>query len=180
MRTGPTGATAVWTIAYIGSRRQTEIAVTDVKLSSSCGLTRALMKGVRLVVGAVLLIGSTPFAAAQAPIVNRSINGRPDTDIQIGVYLNVKPDCTSGPLPSIQLISAPENGKVTVRQGRVTATNQSQCLAVEIPAFVAFYHSRADFSGVDVVTLQIRYVGGKTELQKITVIIGTGTPGQGL
>jgi hypothetical protein len=140
--------------------------VTDAKLSSSCGLNRLLMKGVRLVLAALLLIASSPFAAAQAPIVNRSINGRADTDIQIGVYLNVKPDCTSGPLPSIQLISAPENGKVTVRQGRVTATNHSQCLAVEVPAFVAFYHSQADFSGVDVVTLQVRYIGEKPSCKK--------------
>src|SRR5215217_4341045 len=107
MRTaGPPRATAVWSISYIGSRSQTEVAVTDVTLSSSYALNRVLMKGVRLMVAAVLLIDSTPFAAAQAPIVNRSINGRPDADIQIGVYLNVKPDCTSGPLPSIQLISA--------------------------------------------------------------------------
>jgi hypothetical protein len=42
----------------------------------------------------------------------------------VGVYVNVRPDCTSGPLPSIQLTSPPENG--------------------------SFYRLRADFVGVDV------------------------------
>jgi hypothetical protein len=116
---------------------------------------------------------------AQVQIVNRSINGRPDADIQIGFYVNVKPDCTSGPLPSIQLVSPLEDGRVTVKQGKVTATNQQQCLAVEAPAFIAFYHSRADFSGVDVVLLEVKYPGGKSEVQKISVIVGSGTSGRG-
>ena len=138
------------------------------------------MKRFSLILAAVLLTASTSFVAAQVQTENRSVTGRPDTDIQIGVYVNVNPDCTSGPLPSIQLISAPENGKVTVKPGRVTAMNQKQCLAAEVPAFVAFYHSKPDFSGVDALTLQIKYPGGKTELQKISVTVGTGAPGQGL
>ena len=62
---------------------------------------------------------------------------------------------------SIQLISAPEHGTVAVKQGKVTATNYKQCLAVEVPAFIAFYRSRADFAGVDVITLEVKYPGGK-------------------
>ena len=88
--------------------------------------------------------------------------------------LNVKPDCTSGPLPSIQLTSPPEHGKVTVKKGKVTATNYKQCLALEVPAFIAFYRSRSDFAGVDEMTLSIKYPGGKTEVQRISVTVGTG------
>jgi hypothetical protein len=134
----------------------------------------------RFALAVMLLLASITILAAQEQIVNRSINGRPDTDVQIGIYVNVKPDCTSGPLPSIQLIGPPENGKVTVKQGKVTATNYKQCLAVEVPAFIAFYHSRPEFSGVDVVLLQVKYPAGKTETQKISVIVGSGTPGKGI
>jgi hypothetical protein len=139
-----------------------------------------MMKGFNFAAVAAALIASTAAVLAQAQAVNRSVNGRPDTDIQIGVYVNVKPDCTSGPLPSIRLLSEPENGKVTVKPGKVTATNYKQCLAVEVPAFVAFYHSRADFSGVDTVMLEVKYTGGRTELQKINVVVGTGSPGKGI
>jgi len=131
------------------------------------------MKRFSLILAAVLLSASASFVGAQVQTENRSVTGRPDTDVQIGVYVNVNPGCTSGPLPSIQLISPPENGKVT-------AMNQKQCLAAEVPAFVAFYHSKPDFSGVDALTLQIKYPAGKTELQKISVTVGTGAPGQGL
>ena len=39
----------------------------------------------------------------------------------------------------------------------VTATNYKQCLALEVPAFVAFYRSRADFVGVDALTLEVKF-----------------------
>ena len=96
----------------------------------------------------------------------------------MGVYVDVRPDCTSGLLPSIHLTSPPENGKVTVKKAGVTATNYKQCLALEVPAFVAFYRSRADFAGVDVLTLEVKFPNGKTQVQRISVTVGTGAPGR--
>src|SRR5205823_5400638 len=117
-------------------------------------------------------------ASAQVQSVSRTASGAPDTDIRVGVYVNVRPDCTSGPLPSIQLTSPPENGKVTVKKARVTATNYKQCLALEVPAFVALYRSNADFVGVDVLTLEVKFPDGKTQVERISVTVGTGSPGR--
>jgi hypothetical protein len=136
------------------------------------------MKKRGISIAAFLIAGVAP-ALAQSQTVDRTANGSPGTDIRVGVYVNVKPDCTSGPLPSIQLISAPENGKVTVKQGKVTATNYKQCLAIEVPGFIAFYRSRPDFMGVDVLTLEVKFPGGRTELQRISITVGTGSPGRG-
>jgi len=142
------------------------------------------MKALWLAAAALLLAPGTDSwaqdTAGQVQIVNRTVNGQPDTDIRVGVYVNVKPDCTSGPLPSIRLASPPENGKVTVKQGKVTATNYRQCLALEVPAFIVFYHSRADFIGVDALTLEVKSPGGKIEVQKVSVTVGTGSPGPGI
>jgi hypothetical protein len=38
-----------------------------------------------------------------------------------------------------------------------------------VPAYVAFYKSPPDFLGKDVLTIEVRYTGGRTEIQKITV-----------
>jgi hypothetical protein len=46
-------------------------------------------------------------------------------------------------------------------------------------AQVAFYRSRADFVGVDVLTLEVKYPGSRTELQPISVTVEAGSPGQG-
>jgi hypothetical protein len=127
-----------------------------------------------LVVPTLVVAGITS-ASAQVPGVNHTASGQSGTDIRVGVYVNIRPDCTSGPLPSIKLTSPPENGKVTVKRARVTATNVKQCLAVEVPAFVAFYRSRADFVGVDILTLEVTFPGGKTEVQRFSITVGSGT-----
>lgn len=90
-------------------------------------------------------------------------------DTRIGLYLNVLPDCSSGPLPTIRLVNPPVSGKVTVKSAKVKATNYKACLALEVPAYVAFYKSQPDFVGDDVLTIEVKYAGGRTEIQKITI-----------
>jgi len=126
------------------------------------------------------LLGSIVTAAAQVPMertVERSVKALPNKDTQIGVYLNVLPDCTSGPLPTIRLVTPPTAGKVVVKTAKAKATNYKACLALEVPAYVAFYKSPPEFSGDDVLTIEVKYAGGRTEIQKITVKV-SGPGGQ--
>lgn len=128
-------------------------------------------------VAAMILAGLASNASAQeqSRTVERTVKSVPNKDTQIGVYLNVQPDCTSGPLPTIRLVSPPASGKVVVKSAKVKATNYKACLALEVPAFVAFYKSPADFLGNDVMTIEVKYAGGRTEIQKITVnVAATG------
>lgn len=130
------------------------------------------MRVICLASGVALLMGSVGTAAAQAPpetTVERSFRALPNKDTQIGVFLNVLPDCTSGPMPTIRLVSPPAAGKVVVKSAKVKATNYKACLALEVPAFVAFYKSPPEFLGDDVLTIEVKFAGGRTEIQKITV-----------
>ena len=114
-------------------------------------------------------------AQEQSRTVERTVKSVPNKDTQIGVYINVQPDCTSGPLPTIRLISPPASGKVVVKTAKIKATNYKACLALEVPAYVAFYKSPADFLGDDVMTIEVKFAGGRTEIQKITVnVVGVG------
>ena len=133
---------------------------------------------------AAVLAASFGFQAATAQdqppetqTVERRVKALPNRDTQIGLYVNVKPDCTSGPLPTIRLASPPASGKVVVKSGKVKATNYKSCLALEVPGYVALYKSPPDFLGDDVLMLEIKYPGGRTEIQKITVNV-TGAGGQ--
>ena len=124
-------------------------------------------------VGTLLLasIATSTSAQEQSRVVERSVKSVPNKDTQIGVYINVQPDCTSGPLPTIRLVSPPASGKVVVKSGKVKATNYKVCLALEVPGYVAFYKSPADFFGNDFLTIEVKYAGGRTEIQKITVSV---------
>ncbi|WP_249157844.1 hypothetical protein [Bradyrhizobium sp. KB893862 SZCCT0404] len=115
--------------------------------------------------------------APEAQTVERTVKAQPNKDTQIGLYINVRPDCTSGPLPTIRLATSPTSGKVVVKPGKVKATNYKACLALEVPAYVAFYKSPPDFVGDDTLTIEVKYPGGRTEIQKITVNV-TGAGGQ--
>lgn len=127
------------------------------------------MQGLVQFIGCAALAGWIGAANAQSQTMERSVKAVPNKDTQIGVYLNVLPDCTSGPLPTIRLASAPASGKVVVRTAKVKATNYKACLALEVPAYVAFYRSSPDFTGDDVLTVEVKYEGGRTEIQRITV-----------
>jgi hypothetical protein len=155
------------------------------------GLNRQRLKrrsAVGAIGGAVLsVVATATLAQAPAPtpapapaptVVERSAKGAAAKAIRVGIYLNVQPDCNSGTLPTIRLVGPPVNGAVTIKRGKVAATNYKQCLALEVPGFIAFYQSKPEFSGTDVVTLEVRYPQGRTELQRITVTVGDGTPGQ--
>src|SRR6516162_7906588 len=133
---------------------------------------------------ALVVVGWSAVATAQAPVqapaqvVERTVKALPNRDAQIGVYVNVLPDCSSGPLPTIRLVSPPAAGKVVVKNAKAKATNYKACLALEVPAYVAFYKSPPDFLGQDVLTIEVRYAGGRTEIQKITVDVNTFAPQQ--
>ena len=133
---------------------------------------------------ALVVVGWSAVATAQAPVqapaqvVERTVKALPNKDTQIGVYINVLPDCSSGPLPTIRLASPPAAGKVVVKNAKAKATNYKACLALEVPAYVAFYKSPPDFLGQDVLTIEVKYAGGRTEIQKITVDVNTFAPQQ--
>ena len=140
-------------------------------------------RGARIACAAVvsLLAALAPPAFAQeAQTVERAAKGPSARPIRVGVYLNVQPDCSSGALPTIRLVSPPANGTVDVKRGKVSATNYKQCLALEVPGYVAFYKSKPDFTGVDVVTLEVKYPNGRTEVQKISVTVGDGKGGRNI
>ena len=82
--------------------------------------------------GAILLTALAPAASAwaQATTVERAVKAQADKDIRVGVYVNVQPDCSSGPLPTIRLTDPPTNGRVVVKRAKIGATNYKQCLAL--------------------------------------------------
>jgi hypothetical protein len=136
------------------------------------------MKRLWALSGAILLSGSMIGAAAQERVVQRTVKAATGKDIRVGAYINVLPDCSSGPLPTIRLLKPPVHGQVTVKQAKVNATNYKQCLALEVPGYVAFYRSAPDFIGDDPFTLEVRFPAGRTELQEITMSVQSSEPGQ--
>jgi hypothetical protein len=77
--------------------------------------------------------------------------------VRVTIYSIIRSDCSTGLLPSIRLAVAPGHGTVTVKRATLKATILKQCLAVEAPAFVAFYHADRNFDGADRSELEIDF-----------------------
>ena len=120
-----------------------------------------------------ILCLSVAVANAQADRLEREVKAAAGRDVRVGIYTNIRPDCTSGPLPAIRLVAAPAHGAVSVKRGTLKATNLKQCLGIEVPAFVAFYRAAGDFNGGDEFELEIGFAGGRKRLQHFRVDVST-------
>ena len=128
----------------------------------------------------VFLLAVCSIAFGQEPTIARQFKGKPDTNINVGFFATIRPDCTAGPLQVIRLIAPPAHGKVTVTRARLQATNLKQCLGAELPAFVALYRSAPDYIGQDTFTIEVVGANGKGQLQQITVTLLKPGNGQGI
>ena len=115
--------------------------------------------------------GQSQAPVPPAPTVEREIKGRAGRDIRILVVTNVLPDCTSGPLPTVRLVTPPAHGKIVVRRAKLNATNVRQCLAITVPALVGIYRSAPDFQGSDSAVVEIRPEGGAPRLQRLNISV---------
>ena len=52
-------------------------------------------------------------------------------------------------------------GTVSVKRAMLKATNVKQCLAIEAPAFVAFYRAAQNFAGADTFELEVTFAGAQ-------------------
>ena len=126
------------------------------------------------------LLALPTFALGQTQTIERQVKGKPDTNINVGIFTTLRRDCTAGPLPVVRLVTPPAHGNVTVKQGRLRATNLKQCLGTELPAFIAIYRSAQNFIGQDLFTLEVIGAGGKSQIQRITVTVAKPAAGQGI
>jgi hypothetical protein len=118
------------------------------------------------------------LALAQISRIERQVTGKPDTNIDTGVFTHVRQDCTAGPLPVVRLLTPPAHGNVTMTPGRLRATKK--CADMEVPALVAIYRSAKDFIGQDNFTLEAEGADGRTHIQQITVKVTLAGAGQGI
>jgi hypothetical protein len=130
----------------------------------------------RLVLG-FLFCACASNVYGQSNSIDREIRATPERDVRVGIYTSMRSDCTAGPLPAIRLSVAPEHGSVTVRRATLKATNVKQCLAAELPAFVAFYRPKADSATDDRFELEVSSAAGRKQIQRFHITISPGANG---
>jgi len=124
-----------------------------------------------------LLCACASTVYGQTDSIDREIRAAPGREVRVGIYTNMRSDCTAGPLPAIRLSVTPEHGTVTLRRATLKATNVKQCLAAELPALVAFYRPKADSANDDRFELEVSFAAGRKQIQRFHVTISSGANG---
>ena len=136
------------------------------------------MKRLALVLIWLLLLPAA--VSAQEQTIERHFKGKSAANINVGIFASIHKNCTPAPLPTVRLLVPPTHGHVTVKQGRLRATNVKNCLAIESPAFVAIYRSERGFVGQDLFTFEIISQNGKSQFQKVTVTVTEAGDSRGI
>lgn len=122
----------------------------------------------------VLACGLALFATgalAQSNSAYRSadvVAGKPH---RLGVYGSVQKDCTSGPLPTIRVLTPPKHGELNVRSGTLKAGRITRCPNLAAKAQGVFYKANPTFKGTDEVAYEVRSASGKVEGHTVRITV---------
>lgn len=106
---------------------------------------------------------SQSAAQAQGTSAYRSADAVAGEQQRLGVYGNVQKDCTSGPLPTVRVLTPPKRGELNVRSGKLKPGRISLCPKLEATAEEVFYKANAAFKGTGKVAYEVRSASGKVE-----------------
>jgi hypothetical protein len=120
-----------------------------------------------------ILLSAPIFDARAQESPEHNITVAPGKDVRFGVYTDIRPDCGSGPLPGVRLVTPPAHGTVSVKRGTLKATNFKQCLGLDVPAFVGFYRAADGFNGADAFEVEITPQNGAKQRQVFHVTVSS-------
>ncbi len=122
-----------------------------------------------VVTGAFIL--SDDAALAQSNSAFRSAEVVAGKSERLGVYGNVQKDCTSGPLPTVRVVTPPKNGELNVRSGTLKTGRITRCPKLAPKAQGIFYKANPTFKGTDEVAYEVKSASGKVESHTVRITV---------
>ncbi len=93
--------------------------------------------------------------------------------VRLVISPNLKKDCSAGPLPEIKIVTAPKNGQLKSKSGKLKTPASYRCPNKDAQATAVFYKSKADFTGEDQVLIEVKTAEGTVEKQDIRITVGS-------
>jgi hypothetical protein len=110
-------------------------------------------------------------ALAQTNSAHRSAEAVTGKPLRLGTYGNVQKDCTSGPLPTVRVLTPPKHGELNVRSGNLKAGRVTRCPNLRPTAQGIFYQANSKYSGTDEVSFEVKAVSGKVETHTVRITV---------
>ena len=112
--------------------------------------------------------------AVAQEVIYRSSQVASGQTVRLGVFGNMKPDCTAGPAPEVKVVSPPKTGVVRISPGKLKTNLKGKCPQVEVPVHGVFYQAKARFVGQDEITFEVSSASGKKVSQNIKITVTAG------
>jgi hypothetical protein len=84
---------------------------------------------------------------------------------------NLKKDCSTGAMPEIKIVTAPKNGQLQTRSGKLKTPANYRCPSKEAQASAVFYRSNSGFTGSDQALIDVKTADGVVERQDIRITV---------
>jgi len=115
--------------------------------------------------GFALLCAAVALPAAAQEQLFRTVKVEAGTPARLAVHVNMKTDCTPGPLAEIKVRQMPAHGTLLLRRGKANLKS-GKCQG-STPAQALFYLARAGYTGPDKIEYEV-----KTETTHRVITIG--------
>ncbi|WP_230532041.1 4-aminobutyrate aminotransferase [Microvirga roseola] len=125
---------------------------------------------------ACILALSGTAALSQTNSAYRSAEVVAGKSNRLGVYGNVQKDCTSGPLPTVRVLTPPKHGELNVRSGKLKAGRITRCPSLEATAQGVFYKANPTYKGTDEVSYEVKSASGKVETHTVRITVKEARP----
>ena len=116
------------------------------------------------------------IAVAQTNSAYRSADAVAGKVERLGVYGNVQKDCTSGPLPTVRVLTPPKHGELNVRSGTLKVGRITRCPKLAPTAQGIFYKANPGYKGSDEVSYEVRTASGKVEAHTVRIRVKDVSP----
>lgn len=136
----------------------------------------AIMKALTAAVLVSTFVISIGAVMAQSNSTYRGADVTAGRQHRLGVYGNVQKDCTSGPLPTIRVVTPPKHGELNVRSGKLKAGRISRCPKLEATAQGIFYKASPTYKGTDEVGYEVRSANSKVERHIVRITVKDAAP----
>ena len=124
--------------------------------------------------GIVSAAGLVP-AAAQTSVASRA-SAASGKAVRLAVAPSLKRDCSVGPLPEIRITSAPKNGSLITRSGKLRTPGGYRCPNRETEVQAIFYQSNPRYTGADEAVFEIKTSDGVVEKRTVQITVGGAAP----
>jgi hypothetical protein len=105
------------------------------------------------ILGCTLLVAQFLQPAWAQEQLFKTLKVEAGTPARVAVHINLKPDCTPGPLAEIKVRQMPTKGTLLLRRGKANL-KRGKCQG-STPAQALFYMARAGYTGPDKIEYEV-------------------------